>query len=135
MVSDIYMVRLVLIYTKGLAEPLKGLWKSHRTTTLKDSINLTRDVQNVFPKSRYPRNPNFPSKFKEGRKPWKNDSFVKQNKEGPSKEELKRNKLCFICQQTWVPRHRCAKGKAHYIEVFSEYNEEELEEKVQLASQ
>ena len=34
----------------------------------------------------------------------------------------------FTCQQPWVPRHRCAKGKAHYIEVFYEDDEEEEEE-------
>ena len=49
---------------------------------------------------------NFPSKFKEGKKPWKNDSSTKENKGGPIKEELRRKKLCFTCQQPWVPRHR-----------------------------
>ena len=57
-----------------------------------------------------------------------NDSFFKENMEGPSKEELKRKKLCFTCQQTWVPGHRCAKLKARYIEVFSEDEEEGREE-------
>ena len=33
--------------------------------------------------------------------------------------ELGRKKLCFNCQEPWVPRHRCSsKGKAHYIEVY-----------------
>ena len=48
------------------------------------------------------------------------------------KEELKRNKLCFTCQQPWVSRHKCAKGKAQYIEVFSKYEEEGVEEEIQL---
>ena len=98
--------------------------KSHKPATLKDAMNLTRDVQNVLPKYIFPPKPNFPSKFKDGRKPWKNGSFAKENMECPSKEELKRKKLCFNFQQPWVPGHRCAKGKAHYIEVFSEDEEE-----------
>ena len=76
---------LVLLYIEGLVEPLKGLVKSHNPTTLKDAINLTRDLHNVFPKTRYSPKPDFPSKLKEGRKPWKRDSFVKDNKEGLSK--------------------------------------------------
>ena len=94
------------------------------------------DLQNVLPRTKYPPKPNFPSKFKEGKKPWKNDSYTKENKEGPSKENSRRTKLFFTCQQPWVPGHRCAKGKSHYIEVFSEDDEnEEDEEEVQLVAQ
>ena len=50
-------------------------------------------------------------------------------------KELKRKKLCFTCKQPWVPGNRCVKGKAHYIEVFYEYEEEGEEEEAQLASQ
>ena len=128
MVSDISMARLVLLYAEGLTKRLKGLVKAHKPATLNDVINLTRDPHNVLSKIRYPPKPNFPSKLKEGRKPWQKDSFVKENKEWPSKEELKRNKLCFTCQQPWVSVHRCAKGKAHYIEVFSEDEEEVRDE-------
>ena len=59
-----------------------------------------------------------------------NDSFVKENKGEPSKEELKRKKLCFTCQQPWVLGHKCEKGKAHYNEVFSEDGVEGEEEEV-----
>ena len=125
MVSDVSMSRLVLLFTEGLTEPLRGLVKAHKPTTLKDAMNLTRDLKNLFPRTKYPPNPNFPYKFKEGKKPWKNDFFAKENKGGPIKEELWKKKLCFTCQQPWVPRHRCAKEKAHYIEFFSEEEEKE----------
>jgi len=36
--------------------------------------------------------------------------------------------LCFTYQEPWAPGHRCAAGKAHFIEVFSESSEEEDEE-------
>ena len=32
-------------------------------------------------------------------------------------------------------RHKCAKGNAHYIEVFSKYEEEGVEEEIQLVVQ
>ena len=56
------------------------------------------------------------------------DSFFKDNKSIPSKDELNRKKLFFTCQQPCVPGHRFSKGKANYIEVFFEYEEDELEE-------
>ena len=38
---------------------------------------------------------------------------------------MTRRKLCFTCQEPWVPGHKFAKGKAHYIEVFLESKGEE----------
>ena len=69
MVSDVSVARLVLLFTKGLTKTLRGLLKSHNPTTLKDAMNLTRDLQNVFPRTKYPPKPNLPSKLKEGKKP------------------------------------------------------------------
>ena len=39
-----------------------------------------------------------------------------------------RRKLCFTCQESWATGHRCAAGKAHYIEIFSDDGEEEEDE-------
>ena len=77
MVSDVSMARLVLIFTEGLMDPLRGIMKSHKPSTLKDAMNLTRDLHNVLPRTKYPPMPNFPSKLNEGKKPWKNDSSTK----------------------------------------------------------
>ena len=41
---------------------------------------------------------------------------------------MRRRKICFTCQESWAPRHRCAARKAHYIEVFLDDEEEEEEE-------
>ena len=41
---------------------------------------------------------------------------------------MRRKKLCFSYQELWVPGHKCVKGKAHYIEVFSESDAEGVEE-------
>ena len=35
-------------------------------------------------------------------------------------DELRRKKLCFTCFQPWTLGHKCTKGKAQYIEVFSD---------------
>ena len=41
---------------------------------------------------------------------------------------MKKKRLCFTCQEPWAPGHRCAVGKAHFIEVFSEISGEEDED-------
>ena len=44
-----------------------------------------------------------------------------------ARRELKKKRLCFTCQESWAPGHRCAAGKVHFIEVFSESSGEEDE--------
>ena len=44
MVSDVSMSRLVLLFTEGLREPLRGLVKFHKSGTLNYAMNLTRDL-------------------------------------------------------------------------------------------
>ena len=46
-----------------------------------------------------------------------------------TQRELRRKKICFSCQEPWVSSHRCSgKGKAHYIEVYSDSGDEEDEQ-------
>jgi hypothetical protein len=46
-----------------------------------------------------------------------------------TRKEFRRKKLCFSCQEPWVSGYRCpGKGKAHYIEVYSDSGEEEDEQ-------
>ena len=43
-----------------------------------------------------------------------------------TRKELRRKKLCFTCQEPWIPGHRCiGKAKAHYIEVYSDSEDNE----------
>ena len=65
----------------------------------------------------------------------KKDSFEKENRGGTSQEELRRKKLCFTCQQPWILGHKCAKGKAHYIEFLFEDDEEGEDKEVKIESQ
>ena len=67
---DASMVSLVLIFTEVFEDPLKGLVKPHKPTNLNDAMSLTRDLQNVLPRTRFPPKHNL--KFE--RKPWKKDA-------------------------------------------------------------
>ena len=128
-VADVSMGRLVLFFTEGFFETLIGFFKSHNPTTLKDVMSLTRDLQNVLPRTRFPPKPNF--KFENmhwkrdapDKNPFQIDSIENNNKEGLKRDELQRKKLCFACFQPWTPGHKCTKGKAQYIEIFSDNDE------------
>ena len=39
--------------------------------------------------------------------------------------EMRNKRICFTFQESWAPGHRCVTGKAHYIEVFSDFEEED----------
>ena len=54
------MARLVLLFTEGLIEPLKGLVKSHKPATLKDAMNLTRYLIKCVAKNQIPPQAEFP---------------------------------------------------------------------------
>ena len=72
------------------------------------------------PKNRFPPRTNFPIKDK-GRKP-----FQKEWMDNDTRQDLRRKKLCFTCQEPWVPGHRCSgKGKAYYIEAYFDSGEDE----------
>jgi hypothetical protein len=49
-----------------------------------------------------------------------------------TRKELTRKKLCFSCQELWVPGHRCVgkdkTDKAHYIEVYSKNDSDDKDE-------
>jgi hypothetical protein len=125
MVTDISESRLVMLFTEALAEPLRGWVKAYKPTTLQDAISRTRDLQDAVPKSRFPPKPTFPIKDKD-KKPFQKDWPRKDRMDEDTRRELRRKKLCFSCQEPWAPGHRCSgKGKAHYIEVYSDSGEDE----------
>ena len=53
---------------------------------------------------------------------------MKKTKGSNIQDELRRKMLCFTCQEPYVSIHKCAKGKAQYIELFSSSEEEEYNE-------
>jgi len=54
MVPGLSEARGVYTFIKGLLEPLRGLVKSRRPSTLQEAILCTRDLQGAIPKTRAP---------------------------------------------------------------------------------
>jgi hypothetical protein len=131
MVTDIFEARLVMLFVEGLTEPLRGWVKAYKPTTLQDAVSRTRDMQDVVPKSRFPPKPTFPQKSKET-KPFLRDWAGNPKLDEETRKELRRKKLCFSCQESWVPGHKCAgkdkTDKAHYIEVYLDSDSDDEEE-------
>ena len=103
--------------------------KSTKPTTLQDSIERARYLQDALPKAKetFHHKPSFPSKGKDEKAPLSKESQNKKPLDDDVRRDLRRRKLFFTCQESWAPRHRCAVVKVHYIEVFSDDDEEEEE--------
>ena len=70
---------------------------------------------------------NFPVRDKD-RKPFQQDVPKKTWLDEDTRKYLRRKKLYFNCQEPWVLGHRCSgKEKAHYIEVYSNSDEDDDE--------
>ena len=71
MVLDLSVARRVYMFIDGLDEPLNGLVKSTKPTTLQDAIEMARDLQDALPKAKesFQHKPSFPSKGKEEKAP------------------------------------------------------------------
>jgi hypothetical protein len=132
MVQDIAQTRLMMLFTEGLMEPLKGWVKAFKPTNLQDAIWRKKYLgPTTKPKfvprpplntggrdQRTPMNPGVrdPRGFDRAR------GRVDEN----TRREMRRKQLCFTCKEPWNPSHRCIdRGQAHYIEVTSDNEEEE----------
>jgi hypothetical protein len=119
-VTDISEHRLVMLFTEGLAEPLRGWVKAFKPATLQDAIKRTLDMMDTVPKTKGPTKPYIPPKNQD-KKPFQKEWTGKDRLDEETRRELRRKKLCFTCKDPWESGHRCmGKGKAHYIEVLSD---------------
>ena len=126
MVPDLSVARRVYMFIDGLEEPLHGLVKSTKPITLHVAIERAGDLQYALPKAKetFQRKvPHF-SKGKEGKFSPPKERSLKKPLDIDLRRELRKKKLCFTCQESWVPGHRCAAGRAHYIEVFYDSEDE-----------
>ena len=71
MVPNLSTKRRVYMFIYGLDEPLHGFVKSTKPTTLQDSIERARDLQDALPKAKatFHHKPSFPSMGKEEKDP------------------------------------------------------------------
>jgi hypothetical protein len=123
--TDISEPRLVMLFTEGLTEPLRGWVKAYRPHSLQDAVRRTRDLADSVPKTKPFTKPFVPQRDKDHKNPpreWKGKPKLYDD----TRWELMRKKLCFSCRDPWVPGHRCmGKGQIHYIEVESGSEEED----------
>ena len=126
-VLDLSAARRIYMFIDRLAEPLRGLVKSSRPATLQDAVGRTRVLQEALPRTRapFPQRPAFQPKGKDARVPPQKGNQGRGPLDNDTLRDLRRRKLCFTCQEPWAPSHRCATGKALYIEVFSDNEGEE----------
>ena len=128
MVTDVSENKLIMLFTEALTEPLRGWVKAYKPPTLQDAISRAKGLQDSVPKNRFPLKTNFPVRDKD-KKPFQQEFPKKTWLDEDTRKDLRRKKLCFTCQEPWVPGHRCAgKAKAHYIEVYSDSDEEDHEQ-------
>ena len=115
------------MFIDGLEKPLHGLVKSTKLTTLHDAIERARDLQDALPKSKanFQRKVPHSSKGKEGKDDPPKESSLNKPLDIDLRRELRKKKWCFTCQESWALGHRCVAGKAHYIEVFLDFEEED----------
>jgi hypothetical protein len=132
MVQDVSQARLMMLFTEGLMEPLRGWVKAFKPTNLHDAIWKTRDLGSTAKTRFTPRPPNQGGREKRppinqgGRDPRGFDRGRGRMDE-PTRRELRRKQLCFTCKEPWDPTHKCmGKGKAHYIEVISDDEDEDF---------
>jgi hypothetical protein len=127
-VTDISEPRLIMLFTEGLTEPLRGWVKAYRPPTLQDAILRTRDLADSVPKTKTFSKPFVPQRDRD-RKPFQREWKGKEKLDDETRGELMRKKLCFSYRDPWVPGHRCmGKGEIHYIEVAADSVDSEEEE-------
>jgi hypothetical protein len=126
-VTDILEPRMIMLFTEGLTEPLRGWVKAYMPPTLQDAILHTRDLADSVPKTKTFSKPFVPQRDRD-RKPFQREWKGKEKLDDETRRELMRKKLFFSCRHPWVPDHRCmGKGEIHYIEVAT-YNVDSEEE-------
>lgn len=131
MVPEMPDSRVVMFFIEGLHERYRGLVKALKPKTLQEAIQLTLDLDTTPPPSTFQQN----KKSSEGSKPSQSSSSQLPSAPPPpkmdreSRNELRRKKLCFSCKEPWEPGHRClGKGKAHLTEVFSDGEDEQMQD-------
>ena len=123
MVQDVSERRLVILFTEGLSEPLKGWIKAFEPPSLQEAMRKARSMELTTPSSRF--TPRSTSSFKDNKKFDKN-----KDKKGDTKgkftapldmetlNDLRRKKLCFYCKGPYDRDHDCPmrpKGKANRV--------------------
>jgi hypothetical protein len=132
MVQYVSQSRLMMLFIEGLMEPLRGWDKDFNPSNLHDAIWKTRDlgsVANMRFTPRYTLNQGGRDQrppMNQGGRDQRGFDRGRGRMDEPTSRELRRKRLCFTCKEPWDPTHKCmGKGKAHYIKVILDDDEEE----------
>jgi hypothetical protein len=132
MVQDVSQSRLMMLFTEGLMEPLKGWVKAFKPTNLQDAIWRTRDLGPAAKSKFIPRPPlntggrDQRPPMNQGGRDQRGFDRGRGRMDENTRRELRRKQLCYTCKEPWDPSHKCmGRGKAHYIEVTSDNEEDE----------
>ena len=89
------------MFINVLDEPLHGLVKYTKPTTLHDAIERARDLQDALPKSKenFQNKPSFPFKGKEEKDAPSKESSYKKPLDAEFQIDLRKKKLCFTFQE------------------------------------
>ena len=105
MVQDIFPTSLMMLFTEGLMEPLKGWVKYFKPTNLQDAIWRMRDLGLASKTKFIPRKPlnvggrdSRPPMNQGGRDPRGFDRGRGRGDEN-TRRELRRKQLCFTCKE------------------------------------
>jgi hypothetical protein len=113
MVQDMSPTRLMMLFTEGLMEPLKGWVKAFKPTSLQEAIWKTRDLGPTAKPKFIPKPPlnsggrdQRPPINQGGRDP-KGYDKGRGRIDDNTRRELRRKQLCFTCKEPWDPSHKC----------------------------
>jgi len=123
MVPDVSQARLMMLFTEGLMEPLKGCVKDFKPSNLHETLCRTRDLMVSAARTKFaPRPP-----INQGGRDQRGVDRGKVRMDEATRRDLRRKQLCFTYKEPWDPGHKCmGKGKGHYIEVISDDEEEDF---------
>ena len=122
-VQDVSERRMVILFTEGFSEPLKGWIKAFDPPSLQEAMRKAQSMELTTPSSRFTSRST--SSFKDNKKFDKN-----KGKKGDTKgkstapldmetlNDLRRKKLCFYCKGPYDRDHDCPmrpKGKANRV--------------------
>ena len=103
MVTYLSERRFIMLFSEALTEPLWGLVKAYKPSTLQDPINKTRELQDSVPKNRFPTKTNFPIKDKE-KKPFQQEWPKKTWLDDDTRKDLRKKKIVFYLLGTMGSR-------------------------------
>jgi len=99
MIPNISPTRLLMLFTEGLLEPLRGWVKDFNPPNLQEAIWRTRDLMGSTTKSKFtPRPP-----INQGEKDQRGVDRGKERMDEATRRELRRKNLCFTCKEPWEP--------------------------------